>query len=76
MGSWYGLLPLREKLERADTPALVLKAPGIRLERCAGSGDLAHGHGHLCPCGQMFPAPPGAEGGPWSIPEHDGECSW
>lgn len=50
--------------------------PAIRLERCAGSGDLAHGHGHLCPCGQMFPAPAGAEGGPWPIPEHDGECSW
>lgn len=51
------------------------KASGLRLERCAASGDLAHGHGHLCLCGQMFSAPAGAEGGPWVIPEHDGECS-
>lgn len=59
-----------------DPPPLILKASGLRLERCAGSGDLAQGHGHLCPCGQIFSAPAGAEGGPWPIPEHDGECSW
>lgn len=60
-----------------DTPApLVLKASGIRLERCPASGERAHGTAHLCHCGQLFPAPAETEGDGWPIPEHDGECSW
>lgn len=54
---------------------VALRREVLRRERCAGSGDKAYGHGHLCPCGRIFVAPVDA-GGCWSIPEHDGECSW
>ncbi len=50
-------------------------AQPIRRERCAGSGHVANGHGHLCACGQIFVAPRDSQGS-WTIPEHDGECSW